>query len=369
MPLVLGAQRLALAGDIACTQSEIVTGVAASMGWATGELDFTRDVAGTERESAVRQIQALPLRRRLAGLDTQQNRTAPTPPLPGEMLALVDLLFIWGVVMCSILIVQLVCWVLFRCYCNRRYYRATRALKRERPSEELIQQEDAWVADDVAGQDEEGAGPAALGKRRWRARMRLLGISVLTTGRRAHAATSRVAPLDEPRVPQPSRIDVEALHPQAWTDEMTTTRAKRTASEVTPTAPPPGDAPPSPPAESDLVVEPLDMHQEDTRPPAMQRELAAAIRLQSWRRGNVARRIAAETLAERQLGHFGSSKVKETSLHDDLLSPPRRTGIVRLAHVRSNESPQRSGDGQPFPNSNNAPRRLSSRNLVNEAGK
>ena len=134
MPLVFGAQRFSLAGDMAVPPSGLTSGVADSMSWANGQGLGLYHGASQSDDRRSRQRRAL----RLLGEvesdvvdDSIENEESASGSdgsyelskkrLPDELHSLLDQLLTFGVgfaICTTIQIIGLLCW---RYRCNRRY--------------------------------------------------------------------------------------------------------------------------------------------------------------------------------------------------------------------------------------------------------
>ena len=149
MPLLFGVQRLSMAGDLACNQGELVTGVAEGMDWSTGAFGLVR----AENMAVATEVaeEALPQRRRVMWMqrrlrsrerhasnstahgssnEAAANATGGGSGVPKQVTAFADALATFGIAMGVVLAAQLLGLLLWGYWCNRQYYRIVRAARK-----------------------------------------------------------------------------------------------------------------------------------------------------------------------------------------------------------------------------------------------
>ena len=116
MPLLFGAQRFACSTGMGVGTSDLQSGVASSLGWASGEVPFF--------PSPVSPVE----RRRLNHPSHSTNATGSTPPMPTELVTLYNLLMTTAIAITFTFALQGLLALYFRRVLNYRYYRHRRLI-------------------------------------------------------------------------------------------------------------------------------------------------------------------------------------------------------------------------------------------------
>lgn len=112
MPLIFGAQRFSMAGDMACQQSNLTKGVSGSMAWSTGSLSLVSSNSGVRRR----------LRYRLLAED--DGSEGAVDALPAPLWKMYDQLLTFGIGFSLVCVVNVLGFCYWKYRANSRYYDA-----------------------------------------------------------------------------------------------------------------------------------------------------------------------------------------------------------------------------------------------------
>ena len=144
-PLIFGAQRFAASSDYGIPPGEMQSGVAGSLGWASGEVNFLSPTDTTSSSSSARATAAA--RMLTSVVPAALNASSSDPdgaaaaaeerlPLPNEAVTLINLLITCSLAILMTLIITMAIVSAWRHLINRRYYKQQAAITAAKDAED-----------------------------------------------------------------------------------------------------------------------------------------------------------------------------------------------------------------------------------------